>query len=521
MLDFVIIGSGFGGSVAALRLSQKGYAVSVLEAGRRWQTSDFPRSNWDARRYLWAPMLGCTGPQRMQLTRHALVLGGVGVGGGSLIYGNTLYEPGPEFFDHPDIQAIGGAESLRPCFDRAREMMGVVDNPMLTPMDHALREAASELDTSDRFRPSPVGVFFGQPGVEVPDPYFNGRGPPRTGCTGCGGCFIGCRIGAKNTLDRNYLHLAEQHGCRVRSSCRVTRIEPLSPDGEDGYRIHTRPGPGGEPTPPIETRGVVVAAGVVGTLQILLNAQRSDLPRLSSSLGRGVRTNGETVLAVRSRDSEQDHSKGLAASSSVWIDSQTQVQADRYPAGSNAMTWMSTLMVDGGGWIPRWLKLFGVLLRHPLDFLRSLWPGQWARQTAFLVVMQSRESRLRIRLTRSWLPPFRRCLQTYADGPPPPRWISQGNAFARRLAKRVGGYPLSSLNEVLLGRPVTAHILGGCPVGDSIEDSVIDRNHQVHGYANLYICDGTVVPANLGVNPALSILALSERAMDQIPDQSD
>ena len=288
MLDFVIIGSGFGGSVAALRLSEKGYRVAVLEVGKRWRPTDFPRSNWDAKRYLWAPLFGCRGPQRMQLTRHALVLGGAGVGGGSLIYGNTLYEPGPEFFEHPDIQAIGGAEVLQPCFERAKEMMGVVDNPLLSPMDESLRQTAAELGAAHRFRPSPVGVFFGEPGVEVPDPYFQGKGPPRVGCTGCGGCFLGCRVGAKNTLDQNYLYLAENLGCRIHSSCRVTRIEPLSPDGAAGYRVHTRPGPEGQKMDPIETRGVVVAAGVMGTLQLLLTAQGRDLPHLSPRLGSGA-----------------------------------------------------------------------------------------------------------------------------------------------------------------------------------------------------------------------------------------
>lgn len=521
MLDFVIIGSGFGGSVAALRLSEKGYKVRVLEAGKRWRAKDFPKTNWDTRNYLWAPSVGCTGPQRMHLTRHALVLGGSGVGGGSLIYGNTLYEPGAEFFAHPSIQRIGGAPALAPYFERAKKMMGVVSNPALTPMDEYLQKTAAELGRQDHFAPSPVGVFFGPPGQEVPDPYFDGKGPPRTGCTQCGGCFLGCRVGAKNTLDLNYLYLAEKLGCEIHAQSRVHRIEPLNPDGSAGYQIHIAHPDRSAPASPIECRRVVVAAGVMGTLNLLLNAQRSDLPKLSSQLGCGVRTNGETVLAVRSRDATVDHSKGIAASSSVWVNETTQIQADRYPAGSNAMTWMSTLLVDGGGWVPRWLKLLGVILRHPLDFARSLWPGKWAKQTAFLVVMQSRESQLKMTLKRSWLPPFRRKLTTSVQGQPPPKWIPAGNAFARRLAKRMGGYPLSSVNEVFLGRPVTAHILGGCPVGDSAQEGVIDPDHRVHGYQGLYIFDGTVVPTNLGVNPALSILALCERAIDQIPSAAN
>ena len=513
--DAIVIGSGFGGSVAALRLTQKGHKVAVIEAGRRWAPADFPRSNWDTRSYLWAPRLGCTGPQRMQLMRHALVLSGVGVGGGSLIYGNTLFEPLDPFFEVPTIRALGGAAVLKPYYDLARRMMGTVANPRLTPMDEHARAVAGELGRAETFTPSPVGVYFGEPGQEAPDPYFEGEGPRRTGCTACGGCFLGCRVGAKNTLDRNYLFLAEGLGCTIIPDTRVERLRPLDPRGAEGYEVHTR-SKGQDRR--LRAERVVVAGGVMGTLEVLLGARaRGDLPRLSERLGHEVRTNSETVVAVRCRDRSADHSRGIAASSSVFPDERTQVQIDRYPAGSDALALLSTLMVDGGR-LPRWLGFFKVALTRPLDLLRCLWPFGFARQTAFLVVMQDWDNKLRFTLGKRRLPPFGATLRSQtAEGPQAPSYIAIGNDFARRLAARLDAVPLSSASEVFLDVPTTAHILGGCPIGANREEGVVDTDHKVFGYENLYVCDGSVVPVNLGVNPALTILALSERAMARLP----
>jgi len=518
-----VIGSGFGGSVAAMRLAQKGYRVVVIEAGKRWSGDDFPKSSWDARRYLWAPAIGCRGIQRMTLMKHALVLGGVGVGGGSLVYGNTLIRPMASFFEHPTVAAMGGAEAITPYYDLAERMMGVVANPRITEADRLVRETAEEYGRGDTFTPSPVGVYFGSAGEVAADPYFGGEGPERVGCTSCGGCFIGCRVGAKNTLDRNYLYFAEKLGAEVLAESRVVRLTPIGDAGEAGYQLSLKATGAGGRSESCEVGGVVVSAGVVGTVALLAAArERGDLPRISPRIGDAVRTNSEVIVGVSARDRKADLSKGISASTSVFPDDHTQIQADRYAAGSDSMMMLSTLMVDGGGALWRPLRLLAAILRHPIDALRTLWPFGRARRTIILVVMQDRDSSLRfVRRRRWWWPFSRRVDSALGDGESVPTYIPIANDFARRLAKRMNGIPMSATSEVLLNRPVTAHILGGCPTGDDGASGVIDRDHRVHGYSNLMVCDGSVIPANLGVNPALSILALSERAMAKVPAKSE
>ena len=519
--DYAIIGSGFGGSVAALRLSQKGYRVVVIEAGRRWKADDFPESAWDNRKFLWAPKLGCYGMQRIALMRHAMVIGGAGVGGGSLIYGNTLIRPKESFYSDPSVLEMGGAEVLLPYYELAEKMMGVAPNPFMVEADDLVRQTAEEYGAGDTFQPSPVGVYFGEEGATVSDPYFGGEGPERTGCTACGRCFIGCKEGSKNTLDQNYLFLAEGLGAEVIAEKQVTGIEPLSPDGTVGYRLNMvqstrvfrRPGSA------LTAKGVILAAGVVGTLE-LLNRSRESLPKLSNTLGHQVRTNSEVLVGVTARDRKVDHSKGISASSSVFVDEHTQIQADRYPAGSDSMMLLSTMMVDGGGKIPRLLRLLAAILRHPIDFLGLLWPFGRARRTIILVVMQDLQSSLKFLWRRRWWWPFSRRLgSALGDDNPIPTYIPIANDFARRLARRMNGMPTSAVSEVVLDRPLTAHILGGCPMSDSADSGVIDSQHRVFGYDNMLVCDGSVIPANLGANPALSILALSERAMAHIPSK--
>jgi cholesterol oxidase len=523
--DYAVIGSGFGGSVAALRLAQKGYRVVVLEAGRRWLPEEFPENNWDARRYLWLPQLGCFGLQRMQQFRHLFAVAGVGVGGGSLIYGNTLFTPGATFFAAPVVQRMGGESGLMPYYELAGRMMGVVPNPRLTDVDDVLRDTAADYGREHTFTPSPVGVFFGPEGETVDDPYFEGEGPRRTGCDGCGRCFIGCPSGAKNSLDFNYLYLAEQMGVEIRPETEVVRLLPLSGDGADGYRIETRRSTSGRPSKPscLRARAVVVAAGVLGSVQLLLQARASgDLPRLSNRIGWAVRTNSESILGVMTRDRDVDLSKGLAASSSVFPDAHTQVQADRYPDGSDFLGLLSTVLVDGGGRWPRPLRWLATILRHPIDFMRSLSPHGFARRSVVLVVMQDLDSSLRLVLARRWLTRSSARLATRVEtGHRVPTYIPIANDFARRMAEKMNAVPLSSLSEVLLDAPATAHILGGCVIAESPDEGVVDLDQRAHGYQNLYVCDGSVIPANLGVNPALSILAFAERAMARIRPISD
>ncbi len=520
--DWVIVGSGFGGCVAALRMAQKGYRVLVVEAGKRWAATDFPRTNWDARRYLWMPQLGCHGLQRMDLLRGLLVVSGVGVGGGSLIYGNTLFVPGPQFFSRPLIVRLGGEEGLRPYFELASRMMGVVPNPRLTDTDRVLRETAATYGREDTFTPSPVGVFFGEDGETVPDPYFLGQGPERTGCDACGRCFIGCPSGAKNSLDLNYLYLAERLGAEVLAETRVERLLPLSDDGSAGYELQLRGSTSGHRRREVRARGVVLAAGVMGSVELLLRArQRDDLPRLSDRVGLVVRSNSESILGVTARARDIDISKGLAASSSVFPDEHTQVQADRYPAGADFLGLLSTVLVDGGGRWPRPLRLLAAILRRPMDFARTLLPFGFARRSAVLVVMQDHDSSLRLTLARPWYWPFgRRLSAKHGDGERMPAYIPAANEFARRMARQMDGIAMSSLTEVLLDAPATAHILGGCVIAERPEEGAVDLDQRVFGYENLLVCDGSVIPANLGVNPALSILAFAERAMAAVPPKS-
>lgn len=509
--DFAVIGSGFGGAVAAMRLAQKGYSVVVLEQGRRWKPDEFAKTTWELRKSYWAPRLGARGLLRMDLMRHVLALGGVGVGGGSLLYGNTLYEPLPRFFAADAIARLGGHAAFARFYDVARRMMGVVPNPLVTSVDDALRATAKDLGREQTFQPSPVAVYFGEPGKEAPDPYFDGEGPPRVGCTASGACFIGCRDGGKNTLDRNYLWFAEKWGATLRPDTKVSAIRPRSPDGADGYVLDLcDPARPGRKTGELVCGGVVVSAGVLGTVDLLLSSKEAGhLPNVSSRLGCDVRTNSEAIVGVTSRN-DVDWSKGVAASTSVWPDEHTQVQADRYPAGSDAIGLLSTILVDGGRLRP--LSFLREAARRPGDLLRTLRIPGTAKRTAILVVMQDHEAKLRVVRTATGL-------NTQADGAFP-TYIPAANDFARKLADKLDAVPRSATSEVFLDRPATAHILGGCVIGETANDGVVDDAQRVFGYKNLYVADGTVIPANLGVNPALSILAFAERAMSMIPSKS-
>jgi cholesterol oxidase len=512
--DVLVVGSGFGGSVSALRLAEKGYRVAVLEAGRRWRPDEFPRTNWNARKFLWVPALGFYGIQRITWLRDVMVLSGAGVGGGSLVYANTLLTPPAAFFADPAWSHLDDWQGrLRPFYDQALRMLGATPSRHLGPGDQALREIADELGHGDTFHQPTVAVYFGEPGKTVPDPYFGGAGPPRTGCTLCGGCMVGCRHGAKNTLDKNYLYLAERRGVAVHPLTTVDRIEPL-PGG--GYLVTSRAsgGPWRRGVRRWRARRVVLAGGVLGTLPLLLRCREAGwLPALSATLGQRVRTNSEALVGAISRDPRTDQTRGIAITSGFWPDPQTHVELVRYGAGQDAMGRLATLLVEGGGGVwARRLRWLRAVFTHPLDFLRTLKPWGFARAATILLVMQTLDNRMRLFLRRG------RLASATAPGERPPAYIPAAHLVARRIAEKTGGYPMASITESLFDVPLTAHILGGCPMGRDPGDGVIDRDHQVFGYPGLYVCDGSAVSANLGVNPALTICALTEYAMSKIPE---
>jgi len=518
-LDVLIIGSGFGGSVAALRLTEKGYRVGVLEAGRRFNRTDFARSNWDLRRFLYFPRLGLRGIQRITLLRDVLVLSGAGVGGGSLVYANTLYEPPEPYYQDPQWAGITDWRAeLAPHYRQARAMLGVNQTPFLTPSDRVMQEVARDLGVEETFRPTPVGVWFGPAGDEQADPYFGGAGPSKVGCTHCGGCMVGCRVGAKNTLDTNYLHLAERAGARVFAETEATALTPL---GEGGFEVRTRrPGPWRRPGPTFRAREVIFAAGALGT-QALLHRLRDEgtLPGISPVLGSLTRTNSEAIVGASAPTRTVDYSQGVAITSSIHPDAHTHIEPVRYPPGSNAMGLISTVMVDGGGKVPRWLRFVGAVLRRPIGFLKMLWVRQWSERTIILLVMQTLDNSLRVSRRRGLF--GYRLTSEQGHGAQNPTWIPIANRTARLTAEKLGGVPGGSWTEALLNVPMTAHILGGCPIGPDRESGVVDPYHRVHGQPGLHVMDGSSVTANLGVNPSLSITALAERACSMWPNRDE
>ncbi len=529
--DFVIIGSGFGGSVSALRLSEKGYRVLVLERGRRYRDQDFPRTNWNLRKFLWLPPLRCFGIMQFSTFNGLLVLHGSGVGGGSLVYGNVLMAPPDDLFDAPGWRRLADWKTLlEPHYATARRMLGVTTTPRLWPADHVIRTIADELGQGDSFRPTEVGVFFGEdrPGETVPDPYFGGDGPPRAGCIHCGGCMVGCRYNAKNTLVKNYLYFAERHGAVIQPEVAARDIHPL-PDGQpDGaryaitYRRVTAWSRGRAQR--VRARNVVLAAGTLGTLRLLFHNRdvTRTLPDLSPRLGECVRTNSEALLGITSRDGDPDHSQGIAIASIARADAVTQIEPVRYSDGSSFVRLLALPMIEGGSSVlVRLLKIIGAVLRHPLDFLRALAGPGWARRTVIVLVMQATETCLRLKPGRSLFTAFRRDLVTEQDPERPvTAEVPVGHAVARRFARRTNGFAQAPLHESLLNMPTTAHILGGVPFGRDASEGVVSLNCEVHGYPGLYVVDGSIMPANPGVNPSLTIAALAEYAMSQIPPRA-
>ncbi|MEU4566794.1 GMC family oxidoreductase [Micromonospora sp. NPDC023956] len=528
--DVLVVGSGFGGSVTALRLAEKGWSVGVLEAGRRFADHEFPETSWRLRRFLWAPRLGCYGIQRISLLRAAdrkagggvLVLSGAGVGGGSLVYANTLYEPLDAFYDDPQWRDITDWRAeLAGHYDQAKRMLGVTTYPVETGADRVMRAVAARMGVGHTVHPTPVGVHIGRPGERVADPYFGGAGPERTGCTHCGSCMTGCRHGAKNTLVKNYLWLAERLGARVHPLTTVTAIRP-APGG--GYRVETvRTGSWLRRRRQVfEADQVVLAAGALGTQRLLHEMRAAGaLPGISSRLGELTRTNSEAILGAavprrRARAEGLDFTEGVAITSSFHPDPQTHIEPVRYGRGSNAMGLFQSLLVDGG---PRRLRRWlGILLRQPALAARMLSVRGWSERTVIALVMQSADNSLTTRLRRG--PLGRRLVSGPGHGTPNPTWIPAGNQAARLLAEEIGGVPGGSLTEPF-DIPMTAHLLGGAVIGAEPADGVIDPYHRVFGHPGLHVVDGAAVSANLGVNPSLTIAAQAERAMAFWPNRGD
>ena len=532
--DFVIVGSGFGGSVAALRLAEKGYRVCMLEQGKRFHDLDFPKTNRDVRKYLWAPLLKCFGIQNMTFFRNILVLSGTGVGGGSLVYANTLLEPGETFYQTGTWVGLRDWRAeLAPYYANAKRMLGVTVNPRLGEQDHVLREIAREMGKEDTFRPANVGVYFapaGQEGREVADPYFGGDGPARRGCIYCGGCMVGCRHGAKNTLVKNYLWFAEKKGVKIIAERKVTDVRPCidssgNRSGEAGYEIRVECSTSWfkKDRKIIRAKKVVFSGGVLGTMALLLRCKfvTKSLPNISDQLGWNVRTNSEALVGVSGAAPEEKviYSPGVAITSIFHPDEDTHIEPVVYNMGSDFMRFLAVPMVDGGVPFVRAVKLFLTLLRSPMQLLRLWLSKTWAENSVILLVMQTLDNRMRLRLTRRVWALFQPVMTT---GRQPgvkdvPAYIPIANQVARMYARRIAGLPQSSINEVLLNIPTTAHILGGCSIAGDVNHGVVDIEHKIFGYEGLYVCDGSVIPANLGVNPSLTITAMTERAMSFIP----
>lgn len=581
--DVVIVGSGFGGSVSALRLAEKGYRVAVLEVGRRFSPDTLPKNSWDLRNFLWAPALGCFGIQRVHLLRNVMVLAGAGVGGGSLNYANTLYKPPKSFFEDGQWSGITDWQAeLDPYYDQAQRMLGVRVNPSITPADEQLQGAADRMGVGHTFHRAPVGVFFGDgldatdpdadtptprtrlpladdpgekactatsaqksdssaadqktptntkarkgklasPGEEVDDPYFGGAGPRRRACIECGECMTGCRHGAKNTLTENYLHLAERLGAVVHP---MTSVERIREDADGRYAVDVlRTGAKRTRANATTFRAgqVIVAAGTWGT-QTLLHRMREQghLPRMPETVGTLTRTNSEALVGARARDLDShDFTQGVAITSSIHPDANTHIEPVRYGHGSNAMSLLDTIQVPGGKRLPRWLRFLGRAVRKPRLFTRSFSSRQWSERTVIALVMQSLDNSLTVYRKRSRLPLLNgRLGSRQGHGEPNPSWIPAGEEAVRLIADSIDGFAGGTWGEVF-EIPLTAHFLGGCPIGQRPEDGVIDPYHRMHGHPGLHVVDGSAVSANLGVNPSLTITAQAERAMSFWPNKGE
>jgi cholesterol oxidase len=512
--DYAIVGSGFGGSVSALRLVEKGYRVLLLEKGSELTADDFPATNWDVRRWLWLPLVGFRGLFQLRPFRHVQVLAGAGVGGGSLTYANTLPIPRRGFFDSPAWSHLADWETeLGPHYQTARRMLGAAPTDFMTPADEILRSVAEDSGRPEAFEKPHVSIFFGKPGERVADPYFGGEGPERTGCIRCGSCMTGCRHGAKNTLDKNYLYLARKRGLELKADSEVVHVAPRV---EGGYRLDVREGRSYLRRRPVtyEARNVVFSAGTLGTNSLLLRlkADPRGLPGLSDRVGHRIRTNSESLLVVSVPAAKDDHAKGIAINSLYQVGEHTHLEMTRYGSGSGFFRLFYVPHTRGRAGILQVFRVLIAILASPIRTLRAWLVRDWASMTMTLLYMRSDEGTLRF--VRGL---FGIMSTQIEQGERPKATIPEATELAMEIAKRSGGIPMSPVYEPVFDIPTTAHILGGCVMGDSKETGVIDVEHRVFGYEGLYVVDGSTISANPGVNPSLTITALAERAMSKIP----
>ena len=518
--DYIIIGSGFGGSVSALRLGEKGYRVLVLERGKRYTANDFPQTNWNLRKSLWIPQLGLYGIWNLTLLKHVFVLHGTGVGGGSLNYCNQLLVPPDDVFAKAEWGPGDWKSTLSPFYDLAKQMLGATLCPQVGKADRILAEIGKEIRGQDTFHINDVGIFFGEPDQTVPDPYFNGEGPERTGCTFCGACMVGCRVGAKNTLDKNYLYLAEhKYDVHIIPEMEATGI--LTMDG--GYEVIARRSTSLIHSKKVfKAKGVILSGGVMGSIRLLLESKRKGfLPNLSDHVGNFIRTNSEAILAVKANDKHSDYSDQITITSGIYPDEKTHIEVVRFNKGSDLMASLTTLLTDGGGRIPRIVRFFGHVLRRPWAFLKTLWPFGWGARTSILLVMQTEENHMRLEYQPRWWRLGKCSLNSKLTpgAEKVPSYIPVANEIAKRMGEVMDGQPMSSWPEVLFNVPTTAHILGGAVMSQTPETGVINYNGEIHGHPNLYVVDGSILPVNLGVNPSLTITALAEFIMSQMPEK--
>ncbi|MEK6255791.1 MAG: GMC family oxidoreductase [Chloroflexota bacterium] len=527
--DYIIIGSGFGGSVSAMRLVEKGHRVLVLERGKRLNDEDFPKSNWAFWKYLWNPALRSFGILQISTLSGMLIMHGSGVGGGSLGYANVLIEPDDHMFAAPAWKDLADWKKvLQPHYDTAKRMLGVTRNPRLWPADEALQDIAREMGQAGTFENTMVGVYFGEDGKEGqenPDPYFNGEGPARKTCNHCGGCMVGCRYNSKNTLVKNYLYFAEKWGAQVTAEVEVRDIRPLPAGQADDarYEVVYRSSTAlfAKPERVVRTRNVVVSAGTMGTLKLLFRCRdkTGSLPEISAKLGEMVRTNSEEFGGVIARKHDIDYSKGISISALFHADEVTTIEPVRYPSGSGLLRLLSAPLIESGSnLIARLLQLIYYTLRHPIDFLNAQVFPRWADRATILLIMQKEDTRMKVKYRRSLWNLFRRGLVSEPDEDYPiPAKIEVGHQVVHSFAEKINGIPAGTINEGLLGMPSTAHIIGGCPMGRSEEEGVVDFECKVFNYPGLYVVDGSIMPANPGINPSLTITALAEYAISRRP----